>query len=488
MNDRGLFARTVINLRWFVLWRTMAQTISWVLTLIVIRLLRSSDYGIMSMAGLVTIFLQLVLETGLRVAFVQRQCTTEEEYRAANTVLIAGATASVLVIQLAARPVAVFFRVPLLEEVLRLYALQFFTSALCVVPGAILTAQMRFRELGGIQSATGITAGVTTLVLAICGAGVWSLVIGILVGGWINVILLVRNARSPLGLSLKISLLRPYARFSWYMVVQRVIEFWIEEADQLFIGKWLGAAPLGIYSVARNLAQMPLDKTGGLVNQVSLPSFAAVQGDMKRWSNGYLKFIRLISALAFPVFWGMAATGPVALPIILGQKWASTVVPFVLICIPLPLRAARSLSTTALLGLGRSDVSFKTIAAWAGILTPLLFVGVHYGMIGVACAWAFGFPVVYLCYVLIVSKELHMTMQSLLAPMAVPATAGAASAMIAGVIGWMTIGRMPAIVILPLQMVSGLLCYILVVRTRSGALYAEISELLAQLLGRRRFS
>lgn len=488
MNDRGLFARAVVNLRWFVLWRTIAQIVTWCLTLVVIRILRSSDYGIMSMAGLVTVFLHLVLDGGLRTAFVQRPCTTQEEYRAANTVLIVGATAAVVAIQFVAAPVAAFFREPALEGVLRLYALQFFTSALSVVPGAMLTTQMRFRELGGIQSARGISTAATTLVLAICGAGVWSLVIGILVGGCINVVLLIRHARPPLGLSLKVSVLRPYVRFSWYVMAQQVLEFWIEEADQLLIGKFLGAAPLGIYSVARNLAQMPVDKTGWLVNQVSLPSFAAVQGDMKRWTSGYLKFIRLVSAIAFPLFWGMAAAGPVALPLVLGQKWAPTVVPFVLLCIPLPLRAARSLSTTALLGLGRSDVSFKVIAAWAGILTPLLFVGVHYGMIGVACAWAFGFPVVYLCYVLIVSKDLRISVRGLLAPMAVPAMAAAACAAVAALAAWTTLGRIPALAVVLLQVASGLLCYVLVLKLKSGTLYAEISDLITQLVGRRRFS
>jgi teichuronic acid exporter len=488
MNDRGLFARAVTNLRWFVLWRTIAQAVTWCITLIVIRLLRSSDYGIMSMAGLITVFLHLVLDGGLRTAFVQRQCTTDEEYRAANSVLIAGATAAVIIIQFVSAPVADFFREPQLEGVLRLYSLQFFTSALSVVPGAMLTAQMRFRELGGIQSARGISTAATTLVLAICGAGVWSLVIGILVGGCIGVILLVRYARPPIGLSLKVSLLRPYVRFSWYVMVQQVLEFWIEEADQFLIARFLGAATLGIYSVARNLAQMPVDKTGWLVNQVSLPSFAAVQGDMRRWSNGYLKFLRLVSAIAFPLVWGMAAAGPVALPLVLGEKWAPTVVPFVLLCLPIPLRAARSLSTTALLGLGRSDVSFKVIAAWAGILTPLLFIGVHYGMIGVACAWAIGFPVVYLCYVLIVSKELRISVRSLLAPMGVPAMAGAASAVIAALAGWISLGKMPPLAVVLLQTSLGLLGYILVVRKTSVALYTEMSQLIGQLIGRRQMS
>ena len=89
---------------------------------------------------------------------------------------------------------------------------------------------------------------------------------------------------------------------------------------------------------------------------------------------------------------------------------------------------------------------------------------------------------------LIVAKELHMRVRSLLAPMAVPATAGAACAAIAAVAGSMAIGRIPVIAVLGLQTASGLLCYILVVRISSGTLYAEISELIAHLFGRRRFS
>src|SRR5262249_10544468 len=152
---------------------------------------------------------------------------------------------AVLIVQVAAGSLATYFSTPLVAPVLRAYSAQFLISAFGVVPGALLLAQLRFRELAIIQVLFGIAQAVATILLALSGAGVWSLVGGVLIGNTLRVALLTYSAKPPLRMSLRFSLLRPYWSFSGYLLLQRMLWFWAEQADQFFIARFQGSAPLG---------------------------------------------------------------------------------------------------------------------------------------------------------------------------------------------------------------------------------------------------
>lgn len=484
---KDVYSRAVHGVRWIGFSKIIAQAAAWVSTIFVIRLLSPADYGIMSMAGLVTILAGMLLDAGLGAAFVQRREVPEPVLRSAVTALMIGSAFAILIVQLIASPIAAFFSEPKLAPVLRLISLQFILSALLVVPNALLTAQMRFRELAISQAAFTIIQCLATVALAVFGAGVWSLVIGTLIGSLIRLILLHRQAPPPKGLSWDFSLLRPYLAFSSYLVAQRFAWFWVEQADQFVIGRLMGAAPLGTFSVAKNLAQMPLDRTAEIVNQVSLPSFAAVQGDLERWERGFTKLIRLASAVSFPIFWGMAAVAPTAIPIVLGDKWSSAIVPFMLICAILPLRTAHSLSSTALLAIGRADVSFKTVMLWAAVLTPMFVFGVSYGLEGIAAAWAIGFPLIYLVSAYIISKALRLHWRTMLLPMAAPMIAAAGCAVAARGFElissqWLSFPLMQLIG----QVIAGAIVYIILLRLTSPRLFGEMSDVVLRMTGRNR--
>lgn len=485
MNTAGLFGRAVSGVRWIALSRLIVQLVTWVFTLVVIRLLKPADYGLISMAGLVTTLASMLLDAGLGTAFVQRRNVSADVYRAAATALLIGAAGAITIIQVAAAGIARYFSAPLLDPVLRLYSLQFLFSALMVVPSAILTVEMRFRELAIVQIVFGVGQALMTILLALLGAGVWALVGGVLFGAILKSLLLIKYAAPPRGFSGRFSLLRPYVRFSGFLLAQRVLWFWAEQADVFFIARSLGPVPLGTFSVAKNLAQMPLDRVGEVVNQVALPSFAAVRGDMATWLLGYRKLIRLVSAASYPIFWGAAAVAPVALPLVLGNKWADTVVPFALVCLVLPLRVAHSLTVTALLAIGRADVSFKTVAVWALVLSPLFVVGLRYGVTGVALAWALGFPVVYLCCIGIMARDLKIPIRALVSPMLGPCTAGALSAFVALASGWLCRGLLPSIAVLFIQTMLSIAVYVAFIRLGLAPLYRELRELFAQLVRRR---
>jgi teichuronic acid exporter len=481
---------SIAGLRWVALSRVLVQVVTWALTIAIVRILSPADYGLMTLSGLVILFAGMLLDGGLGAAFIQRIEVPDRVLVAATTALTLGSVVLVLAVQAIAGPSARFFAEPMLEPVLRVASLQFVISALTVVPNSLLTARMGFRSLATTQAVSGIAQSAFTLLLALAGAGVWSLVVGGLLAGLVRLVATWVQAQPPFGVSRDFGLLKPYVAFSAYMVGQRLLWFWVQQVDTFIVGRLLGAPTLGLFSVAKNMAHMPLDKIGEIVNQVSLPAFASLQHDRQAWVNAFEKVLLLSAAFTFPLFWGMAAVSPAAMELLLGDKWLDTIVPFALFCLILPLRTIHALTGSILVGLGRTDVSFKNIVLWALVLPPAILAGARYGMTGVAAGWALAFPVVFVLGSFRVAHALSMRPAQVLRPLLLPAACASIMALSVFFVGMTLSARSPA-TRLALETVTGLLVFPLALRFLGKPVFDECYRLSRQLLwidrsGRRR--
>ncbi len=484
MSSLGLFSKAVHGVRWIGFMKGISQVVMWVITIYVVRLLEPEDYGLIAMAGVLSAFAGLLLDGGLAAALVQRRDVSSEVYRSANGALLLSSGIVVGIVQLLAWPIAVFFSEPRLEGVIRLTTVVYPLTAMAVVPSAVLMKRLGFKELGIASGLSGALGNLITLTLALNDFGVWALVLGHIAIVGLKTLFLNIFVGRPEGISFRLSVLKSYVPFSAHLVTQRVVWFYVEQIDRLIIGKALGAGPLGSYSVARQLSHTPLERTAEIVNQVTLPSFSAIQSEKERWHSALQKLIRLASTVSYPMFFGMAAVAPIALPLLLGERWQGSVWPFVLFCVALPLRTAHSLVATVLFALGRADVSLKVVVIWAAVLTPMFLVGVFFGATGVAAAWALGFPIAYALGARSVAASLSIPIEGLWTPMFAPAMSAFGCVAVVFVVYVLCAGRLSPIVTMALEIAGGGVAYGLLLRLLSRRAFHEISDLLQRFAGR----
>lgn len=456
----------------------------WLVTIYVMRHLHPADYGLMSMAGILTVFANIFLDFGLGAAFIQKQNVSLEIYKSANFLLFLIACAAILIVNVFAGPVSSFFSVPLIEPVLRVSSIQLLFSAMTILPNIILINEMRFKEASLIQAAAGIGSSLVILGLVNAGMGVWALVLGG-VSASLMKLLSYYWYTGLIGFSRNLSCLIQFRSYSSYLIAQRMAYFFIDQIDLFAIGRFLGAVPLGVYSVARNLSHIPLDRMAEIINQVTFPSFAARQYDADCWQEALQKLIRLGSAVSYPIFWGMAVTAQIALPLILGKKWEGVVLPFILFSVILPLRAIYAFKITVILALGRADLVFKSFLLLGAILSPAFLVGLFFGVEGVCAAWVIGFPLVYISFATMISRSLNIRVLNLFIPMAAPAIAsfGCVIAVIgSSLLLWDLISH---VILLVLQMLIFILVYLILLRLIGRLVFDEVKEFLAQMIGLR---
>jgi PST family polysaccharide transporter len=167
-----------------------------------------------------------------------------------------------------------------------------------------------------------------------------------------------------------------------------IFNYFIRNADNLLIGRYLGAQELGYYHLAYRILWYPLGTISGVIGRVMFPTYAQIQEDDARFRRAYLKVARSIALLTFPMMLGLLVLAEPFILTMFGTQW-SPVILLVMILAPVGLVQAIGTTVGAIyLAKGRTDWMFKW-GIGTGILAMTAFViGLQWGIIGVATAYA----------------------------------------------------------------------------------------------------
>jgi O-antigen/teichoic acid export membrane protein len=381
------------------LWQGTAQAagqaISWLATIVVIRLLSPGDYGLMAMANVFLGFFILFSDLGFGAAAIQAEVLEHEQLqRMLGIVLVVNVGGCLLTLG-AAPLLGAFFGEPRLAPVVRVMSLSFLLNAAYVVPQSMVLREMDFRRRARIDILAMVLGALTALSLAAAGLGVWALVASALMTQAVKAV--AYNVSRPVAVMPVFSwgAAGGLARFGALITIDRLLFYLYSQADVVIGGRVLGKEAIGLYSVALSLAATPMDKVLPVITQVSFVAFSRIQSDPERVRRNLLRAVQIISLVSFPAFLGMAAVAGDLIPIVLGSRWVDLIVPFQLLCLVLPLKAVASLFPPALFGVGRPAVNVANMAISLATMTAAILVGVQHGVVGMCFAWVIAYPAVF---------------------------------------------------------------------------------------------
>jgi teichuronic acid exporter len=388
-------AKVLSALRWSAATRLLGQVVSWMMTIVVIRLLAPADYGVLAMAVILPSVLYLLNDLGLDVVLVQQLAPDERFRRQVFGVVIGVNLLCVLVLVAGAPLVAAFFTEPILVPILRVLSLQFLLLVFETLPRARLEQSLDFRSQSLISLGASWLGGLTTLALAWIGLGVWALVWGRLMSTAASTVALNVVAPSLCWPSFSLAAVRRALSFGGIVTLERGAWQLFTDADKVIGGRLWPDTTLGLYSVAQDLATMPMHRTGGLIASIGLPAFSQVQNSRADVRFYLLKATRITSVLSFPIFIGLAVTAPEAVAVLLGSKWPAAAPLLQILALIMPLRMVATLLPPVLWGIGRPGVSATNVLIAAAIMPWACLIGAQWGAMGMALAWLAAYPVVF---------------------------------------------------------------------------------------------
>lgn len=446
--------------RWTIAARVGLQLLAWPATILVVRLLDTSDYGLFAIAMLVTGFIALFAELGLGVALVQARHLDQHLARMASTLILLLNCVIALIIVVAAPWVALALDNPDVTPVVRVLSIELLISAIATVPAALLERQLRFRDLSLAQIAGGAGGVAATLTAALLDMGVWSLVIGNLTNSLIRSGLQIIFYGAPVWPKRPDwRVIRPMVHVSSHVLASRTLWYWYGQADQIVLARLLPTALLGAYNVAAQLAMLPAGKAMEAVNRVAFPILSRMYADVAEQARVHERLISLLALYAFGACWGLAAVSHEFVDVVLGSKWGAAATPLALLSLIAPLRMLCSLHNTITTAIGSPQSATKELA-FAGVLVPCaVSVGAWWnGLAGAAMAWSLVFPLVYLLSNYLTCTAIGRHWWSGLRPLKAPLSAGVA--MLASI--WLTrqlLDQWPTAAQLAAEIVVGALVY-----------------------------
>jgi polysaccharide transporter, PST family len=411
--SRALDHSLVRGIAWTGAVKWFSQTLSWVSTLVVVRLLAPEDYGLVGMATVYLGLVALINEFGLGAAIITQRDLSENQIRQINTVCVLLGLAGFLVSCGAAFPLAVFFRAPELRLVVTVMGLAFAISGFQTAPSALLQRELRFKFLALTEGLQAGLQAVGTVALAISGFQYWALVFGGLLGTTISTIIIV--SRRWLWFSLpRVNSIGNALTFSWQILVTRLAWFVSIRADYLIAGRVLGQTALGVYSVASTLAVLPAEKITGLVGRVSFPLFSAVQHDQQALRRYLLVLTEGLALAAFPLAFGLALLTDEFVFVVLGPKWADAILPLRILAILTTLRAIYPVVPQALTVVGGARF-IMYVGVVTAIVAPMgFYLGSWWGTSGIAVTWCILQPLNVVPVYWLLKKRVDVTVRQYL--------------------------------------------------------------------------
>jgi O-antigen/teichoic acid export membrane protein len=387
MNDKrpSLTHHAISGMVW-VAWSSGATALLRVVVLILLtRLLSPADFGVVSAALIVVGFSLIFSQLGLAPALVQRP---QLEPRHISTAFVASTGFGFLVaaiIWLSAPLLADFFRMQQLTPVIRVMSLLFPISAVSVVAENLIQRDLRFRLLANSEVlAYGLGYGVVGVLLALWGWGVWALVTAQFSQALVRGTLLLRAAPPRLRPRPTRQSFAELLEFGAGQSAGRVGVFLANQADNLVVGRWLGAVALGLYSRAYQLMAVPTVLLGDVLDKVLFPTMARVQDDPRRLASAYLQGTALLALVTLPAGVVAAVLAPDLVLVAFGSKWEALVPPFQVLALGMMFRTSYRLSDSLARATGKVYRRAWRQAFYAGLVFVGALLGRPWGVTGVA--------------------------------------------------------------------------------------------------------
>lgn len=360
MKDSSSIRSNFINgVFWGVIEKFCTLFVGFFITILLARKLLPSDYGLVNMLYIFTVFANVILDAGFGQALIQKKYITESD---TNTVFYFNIIFSLilyLLLFLLSPYIADFYRQPQLIDIARVSFLMIPINSICIIQHTLLTKAMKVRELTIVSFFSSLVAGVVGVMLAYKDYGVWALVFQSLVLQFVRSIILWYFSSWRPKLIFDIKCIQEFWGFSINMLGVGMLAALFQNIYTVVIGRFYNVTDVGFYNQAQRLESIASTSITGAIQRVTFPVFAEIQGDKSRLKEAFKKIINLTMYIHLPIMFGLISISEELFLFLFGQKWIDSVPYFCLLCLASSLYPLHMINVNVLKGLGYGKLFFR---------------------------------------------------------------------------------------------------------------------------------
>ena len=299
--------------------------VSLVVAGVLARLISPDDFGVMAVATVIIAFFNLFTDVGLSPAIIQHKTLTGENLSDLFSFTVWTGIGLALLFAAASWPIAAYYDREILRPLCQLLAVNLFFASATIVPNALFYRNKEFKFIALRSFVIQIATGTAAVVAALCGAGLYALIIGPILSGILIFAVSIRRYPQRLKFTLGLDVLRRIFSYSAYQFLFNIINYFSRNLDKLLIGKYMGMSPLGYYEKSYRLMMLPLQNITQVITPVMHPIFSDYQDDLERLASGYERIVRFLAFIGLPLSVLLYFTAGEVTLIIFGDQWTPSI-------------------------------------------------------------------------------------------------------------------------------------------------------------------
>lgn len=418
MEDTSKITEKVKNLafnsiKWVIAGDFMRRLITPLTTVILARLLSPTDYGIVGIATLVLALVNTLQDLGLGAALVQRP-SIEDSTK--NVVFWSNLFSSSIVfsaLMIFVPLIASIFDEPRVVPVIRLMSFMVIFNAFGAIQMALLKRNFRFKNLFWLQSIPAITQLAIAIPLAMLGFEYWSLVWASFLGALLQNLFVWQQSTWRPRFFYDIKTAVSLFAFGGFVTVESLQSWLLNYGDKAILGHSSGVANMGVYVLGFSISSLLFGLIINPLLPVAYSTFSRLQNNKEELGEIYLKIVKIIASVCFPIAVGLIITSKPLVIVVFGDKWTGLEYVICFMAIMNGINYLWQFNPDLYRAVGKPEIMPKFYLAMLIYGAPALWLAASHGLFAFSLTRCAVETVMFPAQVLIVKKLLGLSNESL---------------------------------------------------------------------------
>lgn len=364
----------ITNFFWRFLERCGAQGVTFIVSIVLARLLDPTVYGTVALVTIFTTIMQVFVDSGMGNALIQKKDADDLDFSSVFYFNMAMCSVLYLIMFFAAPLIASFYRMPELTAIVRVLSFVVVISGVKNVQQAYVSRHLMFKRFFFSTLGGTIGAAVIGIAMAYLGFGVWALVAQMLFNAAVDTTILWITVKWRPKKMFSFQRLKSLFSYGWKLLVSSLIDTVYNDLRQLIIGKKYSSGDLAYYNQGKKFPQLIVTNINTSIDSVLLPTMSKAQDDMAAVRSMTRRAIKTSTFLMMPAMIGLAVCAEPLVQLILTEKWLPCVLFLRIFCITYAFYPIHTANLNAIKAMGRSDLFLKLeiIKKTVGIIAILI--------------------------------------------------------------------------------------------------------------------
>lgn len=382
-------SRIVSGAAWKFLERVLAQIVSFVISIVLARLLTPREYGLVTILLIFITIANVFVTNGICDALIQKRNSSNIDFSSMFWVSLMLSIFLYIILFLLAPIISRMYHNAELVWLFRVLALRIPIAAFNNIQHAYVSKKMEFKKFFYSTLLGTLISGIAGIILATRGYGAWALVFQYLINNIIDTIVLLVSLEWRPKLEFSLKSIKELLPFSLSMTFSALINTIYGELQSFIIGFRYSVIDLSLFKKGFSFPQLAITNTDVAISSVLFPVISETSHDIKKITLLQTKFLKIATYCIFPLMAGMAIISKEMIIILLTEKWLGAREFVIFGCVFYAIQPIQSITWQSLKAFGRGDICIKCelVKKMIGlfILSITSFMGIWWIAFGIIC-------------------------------------------------------------------------------------------------------